>query len=462
MLWSYSTNGKLWWSLLEKAYLKVYSQYGLSDINTSRDLHIFTSWIPERKTFDQVNDIDELWTILIRADQTRDVMVSVSTWDLSNAEDLGLVEWHAYSVLEFKEVDGQKFVLLLNPYGKFSWKGEYSINDTESWTPKLKRDLRYDVLKRKDKGVFWMEFETCAKIFAFIDCNWNPEMFCYSIPKFGLWKISDMVEGFDDISKSPQYTLKFNPNDNDLIDSIRLYIVLSKLILDEKDNFSELLVKTPDYISVHVFQNDIDKGVLHNMENIVWKNVFRNKLIYSFKILVPPESIDKVFTLVIAQDSIKKDLYYSLKVFSNVKFELNKTKLYENHYEIPINQAEGGGTPNHDTFGMNPQIYFKTIEHSSEAFNCWLSYEAHEHETAVKVFVVRLDDPQIIPSLKTLKIVRDKDTPFYKKNWSQHFTLKSDESYVAIVSTFNAHDPITGEFSIRSDVPIEYELIDPE
>ena len=114
-----------------------------------------------------------------------------------------------------------------------------------------------------------MEFETCAKIFAFIDCNWNPEMFYYSIPKFGLWKISDMVEGFDDISKSPQYTLKFNPNDNDLIDRNCLYIVLSKLILDEKDNFSELLVKTPEHISVHVFQNDIDKGVLHNMENIV-------------------------------------------------------------------------------------------------------------------------------------------------------------------------------------------------
>ena len=102
---------------------------------------------------------------------------------------------------------------------------------------------------------------------------------------------------------------------------------------------------------------------------------------------------------------MKKDLYYSLKVFSSVKFELNKAKLYENHYEIPIDQAEGGGAPNHDTFDMNPQIYFKAIEHSSEAFNCWLSYKVHEHETAVKVFVVRLDDPQIIPSLKTLKIM---------------------------------------------------------
>ena len=462
MLWSYSTNGKLWWSLLEKAYLKVYSQYGLSDINTSRDLHIFTSWIPDRIKFDKVDDIDELWTRLIRADQTRDVMVSVSTWNLSNAKDLGLVEWHAYSVLEFKEVDDQKFVLLSDPFGRFSWKGEYSVYDTKSWTPKLKRDLGYDMLMQKYKGSFWMEFETCAKIFAIIDCNWNPDMFCYSIQKFGLWKISHMVQGFDDVSKSPQYTLKFNPNDNDLIGSNCLYVVLSRLIVDEKDHFSEILEKTSDFISVHLFQNDIDKGVLHNMENSIWSNVFKNELIHSFKILIPPESIDKVFTLIIAQDSMKKDLYYSLKVFSSVKFELNKAKLYENHYEIPIDQAEGGGTPNHDTFDMNPQIYFKAIEHSSEAFNCWLSYKVHEHETAVKVYVVRSDDPQIISCLTTSNLMGDKDTTFKNKNWSQHFRLNSDESYVAIVSTFNAQDPITGDFSIKSDVPIEYQLIDPK
>lgn len=143
--------------------------YNFGGSNTSRDLFIFTSWLPERKHFDKIDDLDSLWNRLVKADHTRDVMVSVSTGNLPNADDLGLVEQHAYAVLEFKEVDGQKFALILNPWGRFYWKGEYSVDDTKSWTPKLKKALGYEILKRKDKGLFWMEFETCAKVFDIIE-----------------------------------------------------------------------------------------------------------------------------------------------------------------------------------------------------------------------------------------------------------------------------------------------------
>ena len=143
--------------------------YNFGGSNTSRDLFIFTSWLPERKHFDKIDDLDSLWNRLVKADHTRDVMVSVSTGNLPNADDLGLVEQHAYAVLEFKEVDGQKFALILNPWGRFYWKGEYSVDDTKSWTPKLREALGYEILKRKDKGLFWMEFETCAKVFDIIE-----------------------------------------------------------------------------------------------------------------------------------------------------------------------------------------------------------------------------------------------------------------------------------------------------
>lgn len=79
---------------------------------------------------------------------------------------------------------------------------------------------------------------------------------------------------------------------------------------------------------------------------------------YTFRILIPVDIIKNVFNLIIAQDSRKKDLYYSMKVFSNVNFVLDVAENYENQYEIPIDQSNGGGTPNHDTFYMNPQIYF--------------------------------------------------------------------------------------------------------
>lgn len=49
----------------------------------------------------------------------------------------------------------------------------------------LSKALGYEILKSKDKGVFWIEFETMAKVFEIIEMNWNPEMLNYNITKFG-------------------------------------------------------------------------------------------------------------------------------------------------------------------------------------------------------------------------------------------------------------------------------------
>jgi len=59
----------------------------------------------KENNFDKIDDLEGLWDRLVRADKSRDVMVSISTGDLPNAEDLGLVENHAYAVLEFKEFE---------------------------------------------------------------------------------------------------------------------------------------------------------------------------------------------------------------------------------------------------------------------------------------------------------------------------------------------------------------------
>lgn len=388
-------------------------------------------------------------------------MISISTGSLPNADDLGLVEQHAYAVLELKEVDGKKFILVLNPWGRFYWKGEYSVDDTSSWTPKLKKELGYDILKSKDKGIFWIEFETAAKVFEILECNWNPDMLSYSLTKFGLWKSGDMVEGFEDISLTPQYTLRFSPNQDDIIDPTHLWVVLSKLVLDEEEDFSETKERDPSYISVHVLENKHKGGVLHSMKNIIKKNVFTSELTYTFRITIPQDMLKKIFSLIIAQDSFKKDLYYSIKVFSNVNFVLNPAQCYENVYEIPIDQGFGGGTPNHDTFYMNPQIYFKAKKQSLKSFNCWLSYKIHGFETAVKIFLVRSDEPQRIEYLTTSNIVGKDDSPYYNKSWAQHFILQRDESYIAVVSTFNMDDPITGVFTIKSNAKVDFELIDP-
>ena len=108
---------------------------------------------------------------------------------------------------------------------------------------------------------------------------------------------------------------------------------------------------------------------MHVFKDIVRKNTFTPELTYMFNMQIPGEMLRKAMSLIIAQDSIKKDLYYSLTVYSNANFSLSEPEAYEFEYEIIIDQENGGGTPNEDTFYTNPQVYFKSEKSSSKKFN---------------------------------------------------------------------------------------------
>lgn len=51
-----------------------------------------------------------------------------------NVSQLGIVEAHAYSILDAVELDGTQLLELRNPWGKQEWKGEWSDFDRKNWT----------------------------------------------------------------------------------------------------------------------------------------------------------------------------------------------------------------------------------------------------------------------------------------------------------------------------------------
>lgn len=140
-----------------------------------------------------MNDGDKWW----------DVMISISTSKIANEEDVGLVSNHAYAVLELIEIDGKRFMLVLNPWWWFCWKGWFSLEDSTSWTPELKKKLSYEKLREKDWGIFWILFEDAIKAFANIELNWNPNILKYHKTKFGHWKHEDMKDGYEDLWLNP-------------------------------------------------------------------------------------------------------------------------------------------------------------------------------------------------------------------------------------------------------------------
>ena len=141
---AYSSRGKLWVSLIEKAYLKLHGGYEFMGSNSSRDLYILTGWLPESISFKRdTTETSELWTRVLTGSQANACLITLRTGVIMDEDAVGLVGNHAYAVLEVVEYKGLKMLLIKNPWGHFRWSGKYSYGDS-IWTPELKQALGYD------------------------------------------------------------------------------------------------------------------------------------------------------------------------------------------------------------------------------------------------------------------------------------------------------------------------------
>ncbi|WPH04362.1 Hypothetical protein R9X50_00725200 [Acrodontium crateriforme] len=224
--------GLLWPALLEKAYLKVRGGYDFPGSNSGTDLWILTGWIPEQ-VFLQSDELDphQLWRRISNAFNYGDVMITMGTGKMTakTEKELGLAGEHDYAVLELREVNNQRLVLVKNPWCEgTSWRGKFkaknetgnSIEGRNEASVAFDEGLVHssrDLLNADEQlspGTFWMDLDNVIQHFESIYLNWNPGLFSHRQDLHFGWDLSSPEIGqsklrgrFASLKDHPQYAV---------------------------------------------------------------------------------------------------------------------------------------------------------------------------------------------------------------------------------------------------------------
>ncbi|KAL5247610.1 hypothetical protein ACHWQZ_G019477 [Mnemiopsis leidyi] len=374
LLCSYSSNkNEFWVSLLEKAYMKVMGGYDFPGSSSNVDLTALTGWIPERVNVKRTETklTDSLYLRMLDGHRTGDVLMTVATGPLSKEEcdRTGLVECHAYAVLDLKNVNGLRMIQLKNPWCHLRWKGKYSPLDKDSWTPELQKALNFDVMSaiEYDNGVFWISWEICLHFFDVVYLNWNPKLFLYRYNLHADWAAGQGP-------KKDHYNLEYNPQYKVEVLGAKkpctMWILLSRHITEKED-----FANNKEFITLHVYKTNGDR--VYYPDDALINGTKINSPHYLARLNAGAGS--STYTLVVSQYEKTSTISYSIRVFCTENFKIGNIP-HHYPYEFKLGgewtPQLAGGCPNYSTHKNNPTYALTIDPHDCSETECFVKLEA--------------------------------------------------------------------------------------
>ncbi|KAK6343165.1 hypothetical protein TWF718_008538 [Orbilia javanica] len=154
-----------WLPLLEKAYAKAHGDYSSIDGGfTGEAVEDLTGGVTSEVFSQDILSKDKFWKEEL-AKVNEEFLFAGAIDSITDSGRDGVIAGHAYSVLKAREIDGRRFVLVRNPWGKSEWKGAWSDGSKE-WTPYWMEQLGHQF---GDDGSFWMSYKDFLKTFSVLE-----------------------------------------------------------------------------------------------------------------------------------------------------------------------------------------------------------------------------------------------------------------------------------------------------
>jgi hypothetical protein len=160
-----SDPNETWLPLLEKAFAKAHGDYsaieggfvgeGIEDLTGGVTSEVFATDILNKDKFWREELMNVNKTFLFGCGQMGGVYGTRK----------GIQEKHAYSIMEAREIDGERLLKLRNPWGRTEWTGPWS-DGSEQWTPEWMKKLNH---RFGDDGVFWISYKDLLRTYQHFD-----------------------------------------------------------------------------------------------------------------------------------------------------------------------------------------------------------------------------------------------------------------------------------------------------
>ncbi|GFP92459.1 calpain-type cysteine protease dek1 [Phtheirospermum japonicum] len=241
---------ELWVSILEKAYAKLHGSYEALEGGLVQDALVDLTGgageeIDMRSAQSQIDLASgRLWSQILRFKQEGFLLGagSPSGSDV-HVSSCGIVQGHAYSILQVREVDSHKLVQIRNPWAnEVEWNGPWSDSSPE-WTDRMKHKLKHTP-QAKD-GIFWMSWQDFQIHFRSIYvCRVYPPEMRYSVHSQWRGYSAGGCQDYETWHQNPQFRLTATGPDASL--PIHVFITLTQGV-----SFSRTTAGFRNYQSSH-------------------------------------------------------------------------------------------------------------------------------------------------------------------------------------------------------------------